>query len=236
MTKANFIKLIRTPALYQGGKDELLNQYQIPRDKNTLSLIDELIFIGAPEPTAMISIYSQAPNCDQELRVYLPLTNINHNLRWFVTANLLCELLCNEKIWSERQFMIEEDGVTPTELSKTHLFEERFDQMIAQLLLKFPSDKEIIENFSEKVYSLKNNLFKIQYTTTEINAIAGMLLVGLDTDEILPYLSLKDAHPDWDVFASKATFCCIDIAEYNEPIAATSRYGFWMNLSYVYCL
>ena len=238
MTREEFIQIILDDDFYNKEKRDILWKNKgLNRTREIDLLLTKLADVGKPKTTIMIKVCSQGVNDEEKTRVFLPFSEINSNVDWFAYANALCVLVCGKRVWNTEKFVIEKDGVFADEMQKTYRFEERFNQMIAQLHEKYPGDKEKIDKFSETVYHMKNTLFRYQYDMTRESAIAGVGFMGATTkDEMLLSLNEKENHPEWKPFASQEEFSYIEEAWGIEPIAQTSRGGFWMEISWVYCL
>ena len=246
ITKAKLTRLLSDKTNFSGNTDisVILKNHGIKETEEMQFLIKELKIVGPPVETDMISVYSREVTGGSVIRrVYMPLKEINHNEKWFAIANLICELECGEKIWDKSNFSIEQDGATPAELKNTKKFEERFCELIEEAIVKKPEKKEQLLEFQDKVYCLKNAVFRFmlhQMHSYQVKASGKTEAdsLSLEENEKLGICKIAKEHSDWLSFANQDEFHYIP-AELGETIANrtfSNGFGFWMEFSKIYCL
>lgn len=239
MNKEQVIAWVLSDEFYNGKETEAMNKYGVKATREITNLINELICYQKPEFTAMISIYSNSVQYPKVQRVHLPLEDVKHNEKWFAAANLLCELLCGEKIWDKSRFIIEQDAATSDEWKKTELFEKRFAQMIAQLIKKHPENEKMFTEFKDKVDYLKNAITRYECGKSIEESAVMMGFIGMNEEEICSVLKNKKDDSDWEKYAKQEAFYHVSDVFGRTRIADTlgnNQIGFWMELSLLCCL
>lgn len=183
--------MVISESLYENDTDwkKSLEKEQVVVTKDIELLFTELIKLGAPKRTNMVEIVSDSPMYGEETRVYLPCTKIQRNTQWFAVTNLLCELICNEKIWRKKQFVVEKTGVDPTGMQRTERFYERFDNMLQQWGDKYPGDKPMLDEFRDKVECLGNPRSRYMISAeTDAQAVGAVVFIDMDTEDKMEFV------------------------------------------------